>query len=205
MDSTTRGQSEPATHPLSHQDYVVLGMVGLGARSGYEIKQMVMQSIRFFWTISQVQIYPSLARLEEAGLLTGSEDPDDKRRRRAFDLTTAGRRELRDWMVRHEPMPFELRDVAMVKLFFADALDPADAKNLLAAVRQRSCERIDALRMIEPSAAEMAAGGGPNHPQLTLRMGIAFHQAMIDVCSQFERAVEEAKCTTSSGAGSRRR
>ena len=45
----------PSTR-LSPQDYVVLGMVGLGRRSGYEIKQAVELSIRFFWTISPAQI-----------------------------------------------------------------------------------------------------------------------------------------------------
>ena len=61
--------------------YVVLGMVRLGARSGYEIKQAVENSIRFFWTISQAQIYPSLQLLEEAGLITGRADPQGRRPR----------------------------------------------------------------------------------------------------------------------------
>jgi DNA-binding PadR family transcriptional regulator len=64
--------------------YVVLGMVHLGARSGYEIKQAVENSIRFFWTISQAQIYPSLQLLESAGLITGRADPQGRRPRRVF-------------------------------------------------------------------------------------------------------------------------
>jgi DNA-binding PadR family transcriptional regulator len=55
--------------------YVILGMVHLGAQSGYEIKRMVELSTRFFWTISQAQIYPSLQRLGRAGLVTGRADP----------------------------------------------------------------------------------------------------------------------------------
>ena len=56
---------------LTPSDYVVLGMVGLGARSGYEITRTVEHSIRFFWTISPAQVYPSLAKLQRAGLLIG--------------------------------------------------------------------------------------------------------------------------------------
>ena len=64
--------SRPSVTPeLGAPAYVVLGMVRLGARSGYEIKQAVENSIRFFWTISQAQIYPSLQLLEQAGLITG--------------------------------------------------------------------------------------------------------------------------------------
>jgi PadR family transcriptional regulator, regulatory protein AphA len=165
--------------------YVVLGMVGLGARSGYEIKQAVELSIRFFWTISQAQIYPSLERLEHAGLIEGRAEPRGKRPRRVYDITEAGEAALAEWLGREEPMPFELRDIGMVKLFFADALDRDDALMLLAAVKGRSEERVATLREIEP-AAQLVEDQGNTHPLLTLRMGIAFHQAMIDVCQEFE-------------------
>ena len=57
---------------LRPPDYVVLGMVRLGAQSGYDIKKSVRDLIRFFWTISEAQIYPSLDRLERAALVRGA-------------------------------------------------------------------------------------------------------------------------------------
>jgi PadR family transcriptional regulator, regulatory protein AphA len=171
---------------LSPPAYVVLGMVRLGARSGYEIKQAVELSIRFFWTISQAQIYPSLERLERAGLLDGRSDPRGKRPRRVYDITADGERVLTQWLRRAEPIPFELRDIGLVKLFFADALDSADALVLVQAVRQRSGDRVAGLREIEPAALH-AEKHGDVYPLLTLRMGIAFHRAMIDVCEEFEQ------------------
>src|SRR6516164_9433342 len=125
---------------LSTPDYVVLGMVGLGARSGYEIKRTVELSIRFFWTISPAQVYPSLAKLERTGLLIGRDEPQGNRRRRLYERTDAGSEALRGWLQRAEPMPLEVRDIAMVKLFFADALGPTDAQALLAQTKARSEE-----------------------------------------------------------------
>ena len=171
---------------LDKSAYVVLGMVQLGAQSGYEIKQAVELSIRFFWTISQAQIYPGLARLERAGLVKGRSAPLGRRRRRTFEITPAGEAALREWLRCDEPMPFELRDVGLVKLFFADALGRDEALALLAAVRSRSEERVATLRSIVP-VARSKRDRGHAHPLLTLRMGIAFHQAMIDVCSEFEQ------------------
>ena len=171
---------------LSPQDYVVLGMVGLGRRSGYEIKQSVELSIRFFWTISPAQIYPSLATLERAGLLQGRDEPQGRRRRRLYELTAAGSTTLAEWLSGSEPIPFELRDIGMVKLFFADALTPSQAAGLLTAVRQRSDQRLGTLRAIRPEA-EAAERQGNVYPLLTLELGIAFHQAMVDVCERFER------------------
>lgn len=179
------GPAVPADPGLGVPAYVVLGMVRLGARSGYEIKRTVEQSIRFFWTISQVQIYPSLQRLEEAGLITGRADPRGRRRRRVYEITEQGEAALRQWLGRAEPMPFELRDTGLVKLFFADALQPGDALGLLGTIRRRSEERVEALRAIEP-AASRAGEEGNVYPLLTLQMGVGVHQAMIDVCQAFE-------------------
>jgi PadR family transcriptional regulator, regulatory protein AphA len=176
-----------ASANLTSSDYVVLGMVGLGARSGYEITQTVALSIRFFWTISPAQVYPSLTKLEQAGLLRGRDEPQGNRPRRVYELTEAGSEGFHEWLRRLEPVPFELRDIAMVELFFADALEPADARQLLEKVKARSQERVTTLQAIR-SAADAASQDGYAHPLLTLELGIAFHQAMLDVCKRFELA-----------------
>jgi DNA-binding PadR family transcriptional regulator len=177
-----------ATHEpgLATPAYVVLGMIFIGARTGYEVKQMVEQSTRFFWTISQAQIYPSLQQLEQAGFITGREDPQGRRRRRVFEITAAGRAELTGWLGRDDPMPFELRDTGMLKLFFADTLGHDQALALLHAVRRRSEDRAGLLRALEP-VARAVEEQGYRYPLLTLELGIAVHQAMADVCAAFER------------------
>ena len=177
---------------LTTQDYVVLGMVRIGCRTGYEVKQMVEMSIRFYWTISHVQIYPALRRLEERGLLEGKDDPRGRRARRVYDITKAGERALSDWLLAPADIRFELRDLGMVKLFFADALDETRAWVLLANVRERSEERLAVLRTFGLAAG--AVGDGNNrYPFLTLKLGIAFHQAMVDACNEFERDVLRRK------------
>jgi DNA-binding PadR family transcriptional regulator len=179
-------QRRAAAGELSAPAYLVLGMVRLGARSGYEIKQAVELSIRFFWTISQAQIYPSLELLERQGLVKGRSEPRGRRPRRVYEITGRGEQELKDWLMRPDPMPFELRDLGLVKLFFADVLDRAQALTLVEAIKRRSEERVTTLKEIEP-AGEQAAEEGNVHPLLTLRMGIAVHQAMADVCQEFQQ------------------
>jgi DNA-binding PadR family transcriptional regulator len=186
MPTVTKARKVSSEPRLGPPDYVVLGMIRLGARSGYEIKQAVELSIRFFWTISQAQIYPSLERLERAGLVRGRSEPQGNRPRRVFEITPAGEATLRNWVNREESIPFELRDVGMLKLFFADVEDRDDGLALLAAIKRRSEERVSTLRTIEP-AAQLAEQDGNAYPLLTLQMGIAFHQAMIDTTAKFER------------------
>lgn len=169
---------------LGPPDYVVLGMIRQGAQSGYAIKRAVEVSIRFFWTISQAQIYPSLARLERADLVRGKSELNGRRRRRTFALTRSGEAALREWLRREEPIPFELRDIGLVKLFFADALDQSEARPLLTSMLRRSEGRILTLRSIVPEAERMTQEGNP-YPLLTLQMGMAFHQAIVEACSDF--------------------
>ena len=52
---------------LSPTGRVILGMIRMGRRTGYDIKQLVDVSARFFWSASYGQIYPELKRLEEGG------------------------------------------------------------------------------------------------------------------------------------------
>lgn len=82
--------------------------------------------------------------------------------------------------------PFELRDIGMVKLFFADALDHTEAQALLRLMLRRSEGYLATFRTIVPEAERLAQGGNA-HPLLTLRMGIAFHQAIIEVCGDFAK------------------
>src|SRR3954454_23120333 len=81
-------------HPLANAAAAVLGMVALGARSGYEIRRAAELSLRFFWALGPPQIYAELGRLEEAGLVAGQDESRGRRARRAYAITKAGERAL---------------------------------------------------------------------------------------------------------------
>ena len=119
--------------PLSGTGYVILGMLALGARTGYDIKATVDRSTRFFWAASYGQIYPELRRLEEDGLVEGKSSPTGRRKRTEYSLTDAGQAELVRWLEAPAQTP-ELRDENLLKLFFADALP---AEQALDQLRQR--------------------------------------------------------------------
>jgi PadR family transcriptional regulator, regulatory protein AphA len=116
---------------LSPTAKVVLGLVALGDRTGYEIKQTVERSTTFFWGASYGQIYPELERLERAGLLVSEQR--GARRRREYQATAAGEQALREWLSSREPLSFSTRDEGLLKLFFADLVDDEER---LANVRQ---------------------------------------------------------------------
>jgi DNA-binding PadR family transcriptional regulator len=171
---------------VSSTGYVILGMLRHQPRSGYEIKQMVDKSTRFFWAASYGQIYPELRKLAKAGLVEGESQPHGGRKRTVYRLTRAGRDELRRWLS-EEPEVLEIRDEGLLKLFFASAGPPETSAGTVEA-RQRYYERkLAQLREIEPHAAAAADDGDP-FPYLVLRYGIESSEWAIGWC---ERARKE--------------
>ncbi len=171
---------------LSKTAYVILGMLKLGRRTGYEIKSFVDISARRFWVASYGQIYPELRGLEEAGLIHGEDEPEGGRRRRAYELTAAGERALREWLGSNDPFTYELRDESMLKFFFADALEPEERLQLVRRQRELHQGVLDELRDMEPGARARAEERGKEFPVMTLEWGIAFHEFHIDWCDRME-------------------
>src|SRR6202040_3229417 len=80
-DPTKRSSASIKLTPTSH---LVLGMVRLGISSGYAIKKAADGSTQNFWPTSLAQVYPELARLEGAGLVSRRDDPQGARSRSAY-------------------------------------------------------------------------------------------------------------------------
>ena len=120
---------------LSKTSYVILGMLKLGRRTGYEIKSLVDVSTRFFWAASYGQIYPELKRLAAAGLVEGADAPRGERKRTVYAITPAGKAALVEWL-RRPPETVEMREEGLLKLFFSGVLPPGEAAATLGAMRE---------------------------------------------------------------------
>jgi DNA-binding PadR family transcriptional regulator len=165
---------------LSPTAKVVCALIGFGKRTGYEMKQFVDKTTRYFWAASYGQIYPELRRLEEQGLVVSREDPTGGRRRTSYALTDAGREALTAWLARGDGLMFEQRCESMLKLFFSDAAPELRVDQLRSFARALE-GNLAALRELQPLAPEM-----PEGPRLTLEFGIAQMQFMVDWCRRME-------------------
>jgi DNA-binding PadR family transcriptional regulator len=175
----------------SKTSYVILGMLKLGRRTGYEIKSLVDVSTRFFWAASYGQIYPELARLEKLGLVKGEVDRSNGRRPKSYELTPAGERALHHWLTSEDPLHIELRHEGALKFFFSDALTREEQLAQLRHIR-RTHERIaEELRAIEPETPE----GKPPAPLMTLEFGIAYQEFLAGWCAEAERRLAGVQAT----------
>jgi PadR family transcriptional regulator, regulatory protein AphA len=183
---------------LSPTACVILGMLRHQPRSGYEIKQVVDNSTRFFWAASYGQIYPELRKLAAAGLVEGEDRPHGGRRRTIYRLTDAGRKRLTDWL-EADPETLETRDEGLLKLFFAIAAKPGRAAEILDAKRRLHERKLERLREIEPLAA--AHADVDPYPYLVLRHGMALSEWTIDWCERARAELVEGESPDPPQAG----
>lgn len=155
------------------------------------------EPIGFFWHAHRSQIYPELARLEEAGMVThtvvAQRDRPDKK---VYEITEVGRAALREWVV--SPLrPVTDRDELMLKTYSVWLADPEQA---IALFRTQERLHLDRLAQYELLAAEMEAKAGSEHlrrdaPRFaayaTLQRGIAYERGYADWCQWMVKMLED--------------
>lgn len=175
---------------LSPTARVILGMLRLGAETGYEIKRAIDLSTRFFWSASFGQIYPELRRLEERGLVKARPDPRGGLKRTSYQLTKTGESTLHDWLTDSDSYTFELRDEGLLRLFFGDLLTRDEVLENLRA-RIEFCDFVLArFRELEPEARTGFMEEDQLYPHLALSYGIELMEFMRTWCDRTLRQIE---------------
>jgi DNA-binding PadR family transcriptional regulator len=155
---------------LTPTSYIVLGLVeAAGEATPYDLKNMVAASLGNFWTLHHAQLYSEPERLAAAGYLTESRE-EGGRRRRHYRLTAAGGAALREWLAEPTDQLAELRDPALLKIFFGAEPGPL-AVAQLGAHRSKLTEY--------EGIMEQAGGELPEGVRLSLEAGIDHERQLI--------------------------
>ncbi|MGH9139414.1 MAG: helix-turn-helix transcriptional regulator [Acidimicrobiales bacterium] len=143
---------------LTTTSYLVLGLVGhLGRATSYDLKRAIADTIGGFWSVPHSQLYAEPARLTRLGLLSEQQEPRG-RRRRAYGLTEAGRSALAAWLSAPSEEGTELRDPALLKLYFGGQASPAAVSAVAAQAVQVHRARL--------AAYEAMVNDPPSHADL---------------------------------------
>jgi DNA-binding PadR family transcriptional regulator len=112
-------------------DYAILGLLSWRPMTGYDIKKMFAGSAAFYWSGNNNQIYTTLVKLHENGLVTREvEVQEDSPARKIYSITPEGQAALKQWLF-SEPEPPELKNTFLVQLAWADQLRPEELDMLL--------------------------------------------------------------------------
>ena len=171
---------------ISLLGHAILSLLARASLSGYDIAREMKRPHAFFFGQAQTsQIYPELARLQEAGLISSSiVEQQGKPDRRVYSLAPVGLQRLRSWLV--EPTPIlEARSELLIKAHSLWLADPA-----VALLRFTEHERYHAqqLDVYEAQVAELEQRWGPelallDSPRfgdyLTLMRGVGYEREYV--------------------------
>ncbi len=185
---------EPVATALTPTSYLVLGLLAReGPSTPYELKRHVAATIGHFWSFPHALLYKEPARLAGLGLLTEERELVG-RRRRLFTITTAGRQALRAWLSHPARHPTELRDLALLQLFFADL--ESTAATLAIAQEQLALHQVQLAGYEADQRREGRLDGGRGVTRsvehwrgVTLRMGLLYERAAVDFWGEVASSV----------------
>lgn len=190
---STESTAKPPSAALKQRpiSFVVLGMLRLGARSGYAVKKATDVSTRFFWPTSLAQVYPELAKLERAGLVTRHDDSHGNRRRSRYEISEDGTVALRRWLRSTRESPPQFRDEGILRLYFADALPAGDQRVLVRRLRDRAGRLAAEWRDdIVPLALALEQATGLRYPAVVARLGADTAAFVAERLSELEEELD---------------
>lgn len=167
-------------------DALILGLLDLRPMTGYDLKKTFDGTVAHFWSADQSQIYRTLARLEQEGLVDVRVIPQPgKPDRREHRLTDDGRVRLREWL--RSPLPEEkAREPFVGRLFLVGRENDPDLVRTLLAERREAARRLLAtLEAIPAADGDLAA----RLRTATLRKGILDVQAELTWLDELEAAL----------------
>lgn len=192
--------SRTAPIKLTSTSYLILAMVQTGASSGYAIKRAADESTQAVWPTSFAELYPQLGRMHAAGLLQRREDPRGGRERSAYTITEQGAAALRAWLRSARLAPTKLRYETLLRLFFADALDPAEQLALVSAYRQRSRFITEAIREHVIPRVDREYGNG--FPAIVSHFALDKFAYSVNWLGRLQRQLEAGKLPPATRNGS---
>lgn len=159
---------------LTPTSYIVLGLLeATEEATPYELKQMVAVSLGNFWSLQHAQLYKEPERLAGAGYLTERRE-EGGRRRRHYSIADRGREALRAWIAEPTAELTELRDHALLKVFFG-----ADPRAMAAAQLPAHERQLAVYEELRNSVGEAM----PTGPGITLEAGIASERIWVEFWS----------------------
>lgn len=100
----------------------ILGLIGNGDKTGYEIMAVFRDSLNHFWTAHTSQIYRELQTMEKAGWISRTHvSQTDRPDKNVYSITGAGREELLRWL-RDDNLPSAVKNPFLLKVFFLGEL-----------------------------------------------------------------------------------
>ena len=127
-------------------EQALLGLLMQGPMHGYDLHGRVEEELGWIWYMGISNVYSALKRLEGAGHVAWTLNPQEGRpSRKVYQITPAGRQSFMEWLRSPVPSIRDMRVEFPAKLYFFCTLDLEGVEGLIAAQESVCQERIKRL------------------------------------------------------------
>lgn len=171
--------------------YALLGALSIHPMSGYEIKKMLAESTNYFWSESNGQIYPTLAKLAKNKLVTIEKQMIGAKIKKIYTITKAGQLKLREWLMQDFEY-YPPREELLLKLFYGQNVPPKISINHIQKHLQKCQELLNIFKNIEKKLALLVTEGKrPVYYLLTVKAGVSSVKTEIEWCKESIELINE--------------
>ena len=124
--------------------YGILALLAESPSHGYQLKSTFERRTANQWLLNIGQVYTTIQRLEQKGLVEALEPMAIDDDRRDYRITDAGRAELEAWFENPVVLEEPTRDELTIKVLLATAAGSVDLTGLLQRQRRASIEQLQA-------------------------------------------------------------
>lgn len=164
---------------LTTTEAAILGLLGAGEFSGYDLSKTVETGVGMFWGPARSGIYAVLPRLLEKGYATGRAVPQERKPgKHVYRITPAGREALRRWIESGPPEPDPAYNPFLLRVYFGAE---TEAGVVAAHVEARRREAQERLALLEELSSASPAPGETIDPyrRFVLDWGLEYYEAVV--------------------------
>ena len=104
--------------------YAILGLINRKPMTGYDLTIEFDKELASFWYAKHSQIYPELKKLTDENLITfETVIQGEKLEKKVYTITEKGKQELKNWILRDEPLEPTPKDVFRLRAYFIELMN----------------------------------------------------------------------------------
>ena len=125
----------------------LLALITSGPAHGYQLKAEFDEATGSAWPLNFGQVYTSLQRLQDNGLLQSHGEDDDGRI--VYSITSEGQDQVQEWLESPAPQPLASRDELSMKVLIAVATNIIDPVKVLSAQRTAAMSTLQSIAQLK--------------------------------------------------------
>lgn len=156
---------------------VILGILNLSPKTGYEINDVLKNQLSFFYDGTYGMIYPTLRKLEAEGMIEKKQViQNGKPNKNVYSITNAGKEEFEKYMA-SDVVPESIKSDFLLRLYFGgDSLSNDQIVELFSHEIERKRTQLE---FIQKNYQHWKEKGMQDLQEVTLEYGISYYENAI--------------------------